>query len=142
MSLLMDSEDDPDMEEDYKQMIQVSFFDCNVRVLILDLPRIFFQVNVVNFLKNVCQLEFTEKEIQKVCGILRTNALMVEDPYMKASLKDNRVGRKIIKLTVLVSDCRSRGKSGVSSIFVPFTFMHFQWKNKVDQIIATRLANF
>ena len=41
------------------------------------------QVNVVDFLKKVCGFDFTEEEIFRAIGILRTNALHVQDDVMK-----------------------------------------------------------
>ena len=41
------------------------------------------QVNVVDFLRKTCGFDFTEDEIFRAIGILRTNCLMVQDETMK-----------------------------------------------------------
>jgi hypothetical protein len=40
-------------------------------------------VNVVDFLRKVCGLDYSESEIFWVIGILRTNAFYIDDPQMK-----------------------------------------------------------
>ena len=40
-------------------------------------------MNVVDFLRKTCGLDYTEAEIFWVIGILRTNAFYIDDPLMK-----------------------------------------------------------
>ena len=37
-----------------------------------------FQINVVDFLRKVCGFDYSEEEILRVIGLLRTNALQVQ----------------------------------------------------------------
>lgn len=50
-----------------------------------------FQVNVIDFLIKTCGLNYSESEIQQVIGIIRTNALQVQDPIMKFHGASGRV---------------------------------------------------
>ena len=54
--LLMDHEEERKNEPEYQEM---------------------FQVNVINFLRKVCGLDYEESEIFRILGIIRTNALQV-----------------------------------------------------------------
>ena len=54
--LLMDHEEERKNEPEYQEM---------------------FQVNVINFLRKVCGLDYEEDEVFRILGIIRTNALQV-----------------------------------------------------------------
>ena len=49
---------------------------------------IYFQINVVDFLRKVCGFDYSEEEIFRVIGLLRTNALQIQvlNPIQKQLL--------------------------------------------------------
>ena len=49
------------------------------------------QVNVVDFLTKICGLDYQPEEIHRILGIIKTNALKVQDPKMKMKGISGRV---------------------------------------------------
>ena len=51
-----------------------------------------FRVNVIDFLIKVCGLScYSQDDISRILGIIRTNALQVQDPVMKINGVSGRV---------------------------------------------------
>lgn len=92
VQMLMDHDDDRRKEEDYWKM---------------------FQVNAVDFLRQVCGFDFTEEEIFRATGIIRTNAFHIQHPYMK--LQGASGGAVFPTFSFLSHSCVANARYTVSS---------------------------
>ncbi|XP_059080183.1 SET domain-containing protein SmydA-8-like [Tigriopus californicus] len=92
VQMLMDHDDDRRKEEDYWKM---------------------FQVNAVDFLRQICGFDFTEEEIFRATGIIRTNAFHVQHPYMK--IHDASGGAVFPTFSFLSHSCLANARYSVSS---------------------------
>eukprot|EP00095_Tigriopus_kingsejongensis_P008846 snap_masked-scaffold15_size728074-processed-gene-2.0 protein:Tk08846 transcript:snap_masked-scaffold15_size728074-processed-gene-2.0-mRNA-1 annotation:"protein isoform a" len=92
VQMLMDHDEDRRKEEDYWNM---------------------FQINAVDFLRKICGFDYSEEEIFRATGIIRTNAFHVEHPYMK--LHGTSGGAVFPTFSFLSHSCVANAKYSVSS---------------------------
>ena len=117
LKLLMDHDEDRRKETRYQEM---------------------FQVNVVDFLRKICGFDYTEEEIFRVIGILRTNAFHIQDPIMK---RYNVGGRAIFPtFSFLSHSCISNARYSIEPISHKITLRSQVPIRKGDEITVQYMS--
>ena len=117
LQLLMDHDEDRRKETRYQEM---------------------FQINVVDFLRKTCGFDYTEEEIFRVIGILRTNAFHIQDPIMK---RYNVGGRAIFPtFSFLSHSCISNARYSIEPISHKITLRSQVPIRKGDEITVQYMS--